>query len=64
MTQTALDWRLEGFYARFVDAQGKCRAMIRVPSAVEMFGADQVPIADHIALPEVYSPGASRVKVP
>jgi len=30
MTQTALDWRIEGFYARYIDAGGKCRAMVRV----------------------------------
>ena len=28
--QTALDWHIEGVYARYIDASGKCRAMVRL----------------------------------
>ena len=32
MTQTALDWHIEGFYARYIDSKGRCRAMVKVAS--------------------------------
>ena len=33
--QTALDWKIEGYYARYIDASGKCRAMVRVEPEAE-----------------------------
>jgi len=36
--QTALDWKIEGYYARYIDGTGKCRAMVRVdPVPVEAY---------------------------
>jgi len=42
--QLALDWRIEGFYARYIDPSGKCRAMVRVDpvpvKAYEQYAAE------------------------